>query len=174
MKRVGPSGQRQVRLRHKTVESERVLPGSGLSGSPGGIEVFPRPEKIRIPIGSDRDIVKARQEGRRVAGELGFSSTDLVLVATAISELARNIVSYAKTGEIDIRPIVNSAHRGIEIIARDEGPGIRDVDRALQVGFSTSAGLGMGLPGVRRLMDEFKIQSNFGHGTVVITRKWKN
>lgn len=131
-------------------------------------------EKIRVPIHSDLDIVKARQEGRKVATEVGFPLTDLTLVATAISELARNIVRYARKGEITIRPIANSAHRGIEIIARDEGPGIKDIEQVLQVGFSTSGGLGLGLPGVRRLMDEFDIQSKLGHGTTVITKKWKN
>jgi serine/threonine-protein kinase RsbT len=130
-------------------------------------------EEVTVPIGSDVDIVKARQEGRRVAGNVGFSLTDLVLVATAISELARNIVRYARKGEIVIRSVTNSAHGGIEIIARDEGPGIKDIEQVLQVGFSTSAGLGLGLPGVRRLMDEFEIQSKLGQGTTVSTKKWK-
>ncbi len=145
-----------------------------LSTVPSRIESRAGPEEITVPIGSDTDIVKARQEGRRVAGVVGFSLTDLVLVATAISELARNIVRYARNGEISIRTITNSAHNGIEIIARDEGPGIKDIEQVLQVGFSTSAGLGLGLPGVRRLMDEFEIQSKLGHGTTVITKKWKS
>jgi len=130
--------------------------------------------ETRVPIASDLDIVKARQEGRRIASDVGFSLTDLVLIATAISELARNIVRYARNGEIAIKSLSNSVHSGIEIIARDEGPGIKDVDQVMQVGFSTSAGLGLGLPGVRRLMDEFAIQSKLGHGTTVITKKWKN
>jgi serine/threonine-protein kinase RsbT len=138
----------------------------------GVIELRSSLEVITIPIDDDQDIVKARQEGRRVAGDLGFSVTDLVLIATAISELARNIVRYARKGEIRIRPVANSAQRGIEIIARDEGPGIKNIEQVLQVGFSTSAGLGLGLPGVRRLMDEFDIQSRLGQGTSVITRKW--
>jgi serine/threonine-protein kinase RsbT len=133
-------------------------------------------EEIRVPISSDLDIIKARQEGRKLAGQVGFPLTDLALVATAISELARNIVRYAKKGEISMRPVTNSnsTHRGIEIVARDLGPGIKDIEQALQVGFSTSGGLGLGLPGVRRLMDEFELQSRIGHGTTIITKKWKS
>ena len=175
----------QSRQRHSTVPdngepTEGIVPGSRgtpprhLRAVPSRIETCSGPDEIRIPIGSDLDIVTARQEGRRVAGNVGFSLTDLVLVATAISELARNIVRYARKGEIAIRPITNSVHSGIEIIARDGGPGIKDVEEALQVGFSTSAGLGLGLPGVRRLMDEFEIQSKLEHGTIVITKKWKS
>ena len=149
-------------------------PRSRLSAVPKRIEMSIESDEIRVPIGSDVDIVKARQEGRRIAGDVGFSLTDLVLVATAISELARNIVRYARKGEIAIRPISNSAHRGIEIIARDEGPGIKDIEQVLQVGFSTSAGLGLGLLGVRRLMDEFEIQSKLEHGTTVVAKKWKS
>jgi serine/threonine-protein kinase RsbT len=145
-----------------------------LSAVPSRAEHASRPGETRIQIGSDVDIVKARQEGRRVAAEVGFSLTDMVLIATAISELARNIVRYARNGEIAIRSLSNSAHSGIEVVARDEGPGIKDVEQVLQVGFSTSAGLGLGLPGVRRLMDEFEIQSKLGYGTTVTTRKWKN
>ncbi len=128
---------------------------------------------MRIGIASDQDIVKARQEGRRIAGEVGFSVTDLVLVATAISELARNIVRYARKGEILIREIQDSGRCGIEVVARDEGPGIKNIEQVLQVGFSTSSGLGLGLPGVRRLMDEFEIQSKVGSGTTVTAKKWK-
>jgi serine/threonine-protein kinase RsbT len=128
---------------------------------------------VRIPIGSDVDIVKARQEGRKVAADAGFASTQLAVIATAISELARNIVRYARSGEISIRPITNSTHQGIQIVAQDQGPGIRDLEQALQIGFSTSGGLGLGLPGVRRLMDEFDIQSDLGRGTTVSITKWR-
>lgn len=159
---------------HAGLGGDRVTPRPRLSAVPSRIESRAGPEQIIVAIDSDVDIVKARQEGRRVAGSVGFSLTDLVLVATAISELARNIVRYARNGEISIRTITNSAHNGIEIIARDEGPGIKDIEQVLQVGFSTSAGLGLGLPGVRRLMDEFEIQSKLGHGTTVITKKWKS
>jgi serine/threonine-protein kinase RsbT len=130
-------------------------------------------DAVRIAISTDVDIVKARQQGRKLAGDVGFETTDLALVATAISELARNIVRYAKDGEITIRPLTNAAHQGVEIVARDQGPGIKDVEQVMQVGFSTSGGLGLGLPGVRRLMDEFEIQSTPGLGTTIVTRKWR-
>ena len=130
--------------------------------------------ELRVPIDGDLDIVKARQEGRRVAGDLGFTLIDRALVATAISELARNIVRYAKRGVIVIRTVNNTNARGIQVVARDDGPGIRDIDRALQLGFSTSGGLGLGLSGVKRLMDEFSIQSRVSRGTVVTITKWKH
>ena len=128
---------------------------------------------VRIAISTDVDIIKARQQGRKLADDVGFEATDLALVATAISELARNIVRYAKNGEITMRPLANGVHQGLEIVARDQGPGIKNIEQVLQVGFSTSGGLGLGLPGVRRLMDEFDIQSTPGLGTTVVTRKWR-
>lgn len=128
---------------------------------------------IRIPINSDVDVVKARQSGREAAAEAGFSLTDMALIATAISELARNILRYAKSGEIVIGPPDHSPKPGIMVVARDAGPGIRSIEQAMQVGFSTSGGLGLGLPGVRRLMDEFEIRSKPGRGTVVTIKKWK-
>lgn len=136
--------------------------------------ILPFAGTIRIPISSDVDIVKARQTGREAAAQAGLSLTDMSLVATAISELARNILRYAKQGEIVISSHSKSSGApGIEVVARDEGPGIRNVDHALEVGFSTSGGLGLGLPGVRRLMDEFEIRTEPGAGTTVIIRKWK-
>jgi len=125
-----------------------------------------------ISIASDLDIVRARQTGRTEASKLGFSSTDLTLIATAISELARNIVIYAKEGEIVVRLVRSTEKRGIIVIARDKGPGIADVRLTLQDGYSTSRSLGLGLPGVRRLMDEFEIESEIGLGTVVTIKKW--
>jgi len=128
---------------------------------------------IRVAINSDQDIVAARQRGRALAGELGFSAVDSTLIATAISELARNIVSYAGTGEITLKTIQNSTRQGILIVAADEGPGIHDLRQALRDGFSTSGSLGLGLPGVRRLMDEFEIASQPGRGTRVEVKKWR-
>lgn len=133
----------------------------------------PETGPIRVPINSDMDIVKARQLGREVAAQSGFSLTDMALVATAISELARNILRYAKQGEILIEQAENSGKQGIVVIAHDEGPGIGNLEQALRVGFSTSGGLGLGLPGVRRLMDEFEIKSKPGRGTTVAIKKWK-
>lgn len=126
-----------------------------------------------MAINSDQDIVLARQKGRAMAMELGFSSGDATLVAAAISELARNIISYAGEGEIQLNALRGSNGTGIRIIARDEGPGIRDIPQALRDGFSTSGSLGIGLPGVKRLMDEFAIDSLPGRGTIVTVKKWK-
>ncbi len=130
-------------------------------------------EEIRVPIESDQDIVAARQKGRALAARLEFSLGDTTLIATAISELARNIVSYARTGEIRLKVINGSTRQGIQVIARDQGPGIRNVQQALRDGFSTSGSLGLGLPGVKRLMDEFHIESELERGTTVTIKKWK-
>jgi serine/threonine-protein kinase RsbT len=130
-------------------------------------------EEVEVAISSDQDIVLARQKGRAMAIELGFSSGDATLIATAISELARNIVSYARRGKIILKGIQGSSRVGILIVASDEGPGIPDVRQALRDGFSTSGSLGLGLPGVRRLMDEFGITSQPGRGTTVAVKKWK-
>jgi serine/threonine-protein kinase RsbT len=127
---------------------------------------------IRVPIQSAADIVAARQEGRALATRFGFAGSDLTVIATAISELARNILEYAKAGEIQLGPAQRGGRTGITIVARDEGPGIHDVSRAMQDGYSTGKGLGLGLPGVRRLMDEFDITSEVGRGTIVIVKKW--
>lgn len=122
---------------------------------------------------SDSDLIDARQKGRALAEQLGFSPSELTLIATAISELARNIIRYAKRGEIVIQAVNSGPKEGIAVVARDEGPGIADVERALQAGYSTSGGLGLGLPGVRRIMDEFDLESELGLGTTVTVIKWK-
>ncbi|MFZ0761034.1 MAG: anti-sigma regulatory factor [Candidatus Sulfotelmatobacter sp.] len=129
--------------------------------------------EIQVPINSDQDIVNARQQGRLLATALGFSSGDATLIATAISELARNIVTYAKSGEIRLKAINGSPRQGIQLVAQDQGPGISDIPQALRDGFSTSGSLGMGLPGVRRLVDEFEIVSEKNRGTTVTAQKWK-
>ena len=131
-------------------------------------------ERVTVPIRSDEDIVRARQEGRVLAQRHGFSGTDLTFIATAISEIARNIVSYAGAGEITLRMAEALQGRAILVVARDEGPGIPDVGLAMQDGFSTSNSLGLGLPGCRRLMDEFEIASEPGRGTTVTMGKWLN
>jgi serine/threonine-protein kinase RsbT len=129
-------------------------------------------EESRVPINSDQDIVLARQKGRALAVGSGFSAGDATLIATAISELARNIVTYAKHGEITLNALAESGRRGIGIVASDQGPGIADIRQALRDGFSTSGSFGLGLPGVRRLMDEFEISSAPGQGTRVMVKKW--
>ena len=129
-------------------------------------------DEIRVKIASSPDIVMARQHGRSMAAQLGFSGSDLTIVATAISELARNIVEHAKSGEIILKSVDGNPKRGIIVIAQDEGPGIPDVARALQDGYTTGKGLGLGLPGSKRLMDEFEISSEVGKGTRIIMKKW--
>lgn len=128
--------------------------------------------ELQLPIGVDGDIVTARQEGRRLAATLSFSPSDLTVIAAAISEVARNILTYAGSGQVDIGLVERGGRRGVTIVARDQGPGIADVQLALQDGYSTSGGLGLGLPGARRLMDDFEIASEIGLGTVVTMRKW--
>jgi len=130
-------------------------------------------DETRVPIDSDHDIVTARQRGRALAQQIGFSNSNLTLVATAISELARNILLYAKKGELTLGIVEDNGRQGLTVVASDQGPGIRDVERAMEVGYSTSGSLGLGLPGVRRLMDEFEIVSRMGKGTTVTARKWK-
>ena len=125
-----------------------------------------------VPITTDTDVVVARQKGRELAVELGFVSTDSTLLATAISELARNIVRYAKHGEIAIAPIQSGDRVGITVVARDKGPGIASTSLAMQDGYSTGKGLGLGLPGAKRLMDEFDIDSKVGVGTTITMTKW--
>jgi serine/threonine-protein kinase RsbT len=129
--------------------------------------------EICVSIATDQDVVAARQKGRGMALEMGFSTSNSTLLATAISELARNIVTYAGTGEIVLRATQNSGRPGVTVVARDEGPGIPSIEQALRDGYSTSGSLGLGLPGVRRLVDEFEIVSEVGRGTTVTIRKWR-
>ncbi len=126
-----------------------------------------------IAVRADVDIITARQRGRDLGAELGFPKTDLALIATAISELARNILTYAGEGEIEVAVQESEGRRGILIVARDQGPGIADIALALQDGYSTSRSLGIGLPGVGRLMDEIEVTSEPGSGVVVRAAKWQ-
>ncbi len=132
----------------------------------------PSVTETSVPIDSDVDIISARQRGRALAAELGFLGGDLALIATAISEMARNIVVYAKRGEIVLSPVQEGGKRGILVVARDRGPGIPDVALAMQDGYSTGKSLGLGLPGAKRIMDEFEIVSEVGKGTTVTMKKW--
>jgi serine/threonine-protein kinase RsbT len=129
-------------------------------------------KETSVPIVREQDIVTARQEGRELAAELGFSSTDQTLLATAISELARNIVSYAGKGTIVVGTLEHGDRSGIVVIARDDGPGIADIELAMRDGYSTGNSLGVGLPGARRLVDEFELVSTPGAGTTVTLKKW--
>ena len=124
-----------------------------------------------VPIAKELDIVGARQTGRNIANDLGFSSVDQARIATAISELARNIYLYAKKGEITFQQVEGVAPVGGKLIAKDNGPGIKDISKSMIDGYSTSGGLGAGLPGVKRLMDDFDIMSS-DEGTTIHVIKW--
>jgi serine/threonine-protein kinase RsbT len=128
--------------------------------------------EARIRIQTDGDIVLARQRARELASRLGFSGTELTVIATAVSEIARNLVRFAGEGAIVIE-VLEQPRSGVRVVARDAGPGIVDVEQALTDGYSTYHGLGMGLPGARRLMDEFAVVSETGRGTTVTMTKWK-
>ena len=129
--------------------------------------------EIRLSIETDADLVIARAEGRALAQRLGFRPPDPTLIATAISELARNLVVHVGHGEIILRPLLDDRRYGVLVIVRDEGEGIPDVDAALGLGHASRGGLGLGLPGARRLMDEFEVESELGKGTTVTMRKWR-
>jgi serine/threonine-protein kinase RsbT len=129
-------------------------------------------DEILVPIEREQDIVLARQKGRELAGACGFSNTDQTLIATAISEVARNIISYAQRGEIRLSAVDSDGRRGIMIVARDEGPGIANVQLAMRDGYSSTRSLGLGLPGAKRLTDEFVLDSAPGKGTTVTMKKW--
>jgi serine/threonine-protein kinase RsbT len=128
--------------------------------------------EIRVLVSSDADVVEAREKGRELSARLGFSSIDLTLIVTAISEVARNILLYAKEGEILLSLEQEDGQKGIVVVARDAGPGIPDLDLAMRDSYSTGNGLGLGLPGARRLMDEFEIASEVSKGTTVVMKKW--
>jgi serine/threonine-protein kinase RsbT len=130
------------------------------------------PGRTAIPTASDLDVVEARTAARTLAAYVGFNGVHLVTIATAVSEVARNIILYARRGEVILTVIQHGSRRGLEVVARDRGPGIANIEQAMQDGFSTSGGLGLGLPGSRRLMDEFQIESQVGEGTTVTMRKW--
>lgn len=123
---------------------------------------------IRVRIRSAKDLVTARQKGRDIATSLGFSLSQAAMISTAISELARNIVTYASTGEILLQA---DGEAGIIIVAKDRGPGILNVEAALQPGYSTAGGLGLGLAGVRRIADSMDIQSGPNGTTITLSKK---
>jgi anti-sigma regulatory factor (Ser/Thr protein kinase) len=130
-------------------------------------------DEVRVSIDSDADLVVARAEARAMAERLGFPRPDPTLIATAISEVARNIVVHVGSGEIVLKPFQDSDRYGLVVIASDEGPGIRDIEAALRDAYSGRSGLGLGLPGARRLMDDFEVVSDADTGTTVTMRKWR-
>jgi serine/threonine-protein kinase RsbT len=125
-----------------------------------------------VPVRIDADIVTVRKRGRDIALQAGFSDTEATVIATAISEIARNIVRFSRGGEVSIELVSDDDRRGVTIVARDAGPGIADIDRAMTSGYTTYGGRGLGLPGSRRLMDEFEISSEIDRGTTVTMTKW--
>jgi serine/threonine-protein kinase RsbT len=129
-------------------------------------------DDIVVEVVKSDDIVAARQAGHQLARGLGFTLTDVTMIATAISEIARNITSYAGSGEIRVGVESRHGRRALFVRAEDEGPGIADIDRALEDGYSTGSGLGLGLPGARRLMDDMVVNSKPGQGTVIEMWKW--
>jgi serine/threonine-protein kinase RsbT len=130
-------------------------------------------DEVRVGIESSADLVPARAEARALALRLGFSRTDATLIATAVSEIARNIVVHVGQGEIVMRAVEEDTRSGLVVVARDDGPGIRDVAAALEHGYAGRGGLGLGLPGARRLMDEFDVSSAVDEGTTVTMTKWR-
>lgn len=125
-----------------------------------------------VAINTSDDIVAARKAGHQLALDLGFSLTDVTMIATAISEIARNITSYAGRGEVRVAVADREGRRALVVRAADDGPGIADIDRAMEDGYTTGRGLGMGLPGARRLMDRLVVESALGRGTVIEMWKW--
>ncbi len=128
---------------------------------------------LTLPIACDADVMGARQRGRELAGHLAFPAGDQTVIAAAISEIGRNIIRYAHRGEMEFHVVENGDRSALTVIARDEGPGIADVSLAMQDGYSSTGGLGLGLPGASRLMDEFQIDSAPGTGTTVTMKKWR-
>ncbi|BAX94796.1 anti-sigma regulatory factor [Mycobacterium shigaense] len=127
---------------------------------------------IVVAINNSDDIVEARKAGHQLALSLGFSLTDVTMIATAISEIARNITSYAGRGAVRVEVAEREGRKALVVRAEDDGPGIADIERAMEDGYSTGRGLGMGLPGARRLMDRLVVESSLGHGTVIEMWKW--
>ena len=131
------------------------------------------PAQKELRIAAEHDIVSARNQARQAAVALGFGLTDVTRIVTAVSELARNAFRYAGGGTMRWQKLDVDGKAGIELIFEDTGPGIPDIERAMQEGYTTSGGLGLGLPGTKRLMDELEIRSKVGKGTVVTVRKWR-
>jgi anti-sigma regulatory factor (Ser/Thr protein kinase) len=130
--------------------------------------------QVRVPIESDQDVVAARAAARDLAARLGFSRTDATLIATAISEVARNIVVHVGRGAIVMAPQLEETRYGLQVVAEDRGVGIRNVEAALEDGYAGRGGLGLGLPGARRLMDDFEIDTGVEQGTRVVMTKWRS
>jgi serine/threonine-protein kinase RsbT len=156
------------------IATESLPAGGGTATATGGIahQAAELATEIRVRIDSPADIVAARQHSRSLGKLVGFSPSDLTMIATAISEIARNILEYANDGTISIALVNQNARIGVRVVARDSGPGIPDLESVMRDGYSTDCRLGIGLPGARRLVDEFEIVSIVGQGTTVTMQKW--
>ena len=158
-------------LPEKAFSTEQVAPAPARAAARrDGPASYVRP--YRVEVRSSSDIITARQRGRVLALELGFSGPDVTLIAAAISEVARNIVEHAERGEIVFTEMRHGGRSGLTIVARDEGPGMLDAERMSDYGRGGRDGTSVGLPGVRLLMDEFEIESTIGRGTTVTMTKW--
>jgi serine/threonine-protein kinase RsbT len=133
----------------------------------------PVDQSATVTVTAESDVADARQLGREISARAGFTGGDQTVIAAAITEVARNIVTYAGKGEITLTAEAEGSQPGIVVVARDTGPGIPDVSSALREGFSTAGGAGLGLAGVRRLMDVFEIVSAPGKGTTITMQKWR-
>ena len=129
-------------------------------------------DEVEVPVATSNDVILARQHARHLAEKLGFTGTDVTLIATAVSEVARNIVEHAGTGTVRLSIVRTGDRDGLQVVATDYGPGIDDVDLALRDGYSTTGAMGLGLPGARRLMSELTVASTPGHGTTVTMCRW--
>jgi serine/threonine-protein kinase RsbT len=127
----------------------------------------------QVRIASEDDIITVRRVVRDIASAMGFGVTDVTRIVTAASELTRNVYLYAGSGVMRWRQLDSVGTAAIELTFEDHGPGIANVKQAMEPGFSTSGGLGLGLPGAKRLMDDMEIQSGVGRGTTVTIRKWR-
>ena len=130
------------------------------------------PKEKRMDITEETDVAYAALDAKNYAKEIGFSNSDQYMISTAVSELARNILVYAKKGTIYLKTIEEKSKKGVEVVAEDSGPGIKDIEKALEDNFSTGGTMGVGLPGAKRLMDDFQIDSRHNQGTKIIIRKW--
>ena len=126
-----------------------------------------------VPLQTEQDVVIARQQVRKIAQDLGFNIVDQTKIVTAASELARNAVTHGKGGIMRSEVVTDGSRRGLRLHFEDEGPGISDLDQAMKDGWSSGHGLGLGLSGAKRLMNEFSIESSVGRGTRVTIARWK-
>lgn len=130
-------------------------------------------DALKLQISETSDVAYAALDAKNYARDLGFSIADQYTIATAVSELAQNIVKYADFGHLSFKALQQGSDVGIEVLAKDSGPGIENINHAMTDHFSTEGTMGVGLPGTKRLMDDFQLNSAPGRGTEVIVKKWR-